>query len=260
MNHQKTRRRTFPRGDGRRAGPSDALRRRLQSRRGTRRRRPRRHPGAGRPHVHQRGRHLHGPDGLADAARGRGGDAGRRAAVREARGPARRRRQADRRAGALRVGAGDRGLCLGALAVHGRLRRRQGPGADPPPARHDRHEERGDRPEDAPRRLRPRHPQRGGQAHRGRHAAADGSRDQRQDGDDVLPQLRRSQGQGPPRRVRRDRPVAQHPDADRRGRGYPAGGQPLAVHRSWGSTWWRSPAARACAGRSPQGSCWAART
>ena len=41
---------------------------------------PRRDPGAGRPVVHQRGRHVHGPDRLADAARGRGGDAGRLAA------------------------------------------------------------------------------------------------------------------------------------------------------------------------------------
>ena len=41
---------------------------------------------------------------------------------------------------------------------------------------------------------------------RGRDARAAGGRDQRQDGDDVLPQFRRPQGEDPPRGVRRDRP------------------------------------------------------
>ena len=40
-------------------------------------------------------------------------------------------------------------------------------GSDPPPAGHRRHEERSPRPEDAPRRLRPRHPQRGREDDRG---------------------------------------------------------------------------------------------
>ena len=42
----------------------------------------RRDPGTGRPFLHQRGRHVHGPDRIADAARSRGGDAGRLAEIR----------------------------------------------------------------------------------------------------------------------------------------------------------------------------------
>ena len=48
----------------------------------------RRDRGAGRPVVHQRGRHVHGADRLPDAARGGGGDAGRLAQVRPPRRPA----------------------------------------------------------------------------------------------------------------------------------------------------------------------------
>ena len=54
----------------------------------------------------------------------------------------------------------------------------------------DRHEERSPRPADAPRRLRPRHPQRRREADRGRDPRGAGEGDQRADGDDVLPQLR----------------------------------------------------------------------
>ena len=128
--------------------------------------------------------------------------------------PARRRGQADRRAARLRGGAGDRGLCLGALAGHGGLRRRQA----------------------TPRRIR-RLPDTTGMKNevlvqkthrvgydhairnagvtddRGRDPRGARERDQRADRDDVLPQLRRSQGEDPPRGVRRDRQEAQHPDA-----------------------------------------------
>ena len=49
--------------------------------------------------------------------------------------------------------------------------------------------------QDPPRQLRPRHPQCGRQDGRGRHARAVGEGHQREDRDDVLPQLRRSEGQ-----------------------------------------------------------------
>ena len=91
-----------------------------------RRARPRRDPGAGRPVVHQRGRHVHGADRLADAARGRGGDAGRLAQVSSASTTCTTpsgKRIAELLG--LRGGPGDLGLRLGALAGHGGLRRRQ---------------------------------------------------------------------------------------------------------------------------------------
>ena len=141
--------------------------------------RPGRDPGTGRPFVHQCGRHLHCPDRIADAARGRGRDAGRRTQVCPARRPARRRGQADRRAAALSRGSGDLRLCLGALAGHGGLRRRQGPRADPPPAGYTGIEERSPRAEDPPRRLRPRHPQRGRDDDRSRDPRGAGDSNQR---------------------------------------------------------------------------------
>ena len=72
---------------------------------------------------------------------------------------------------------GDLRLCLGALAGHRGLRRRQGPRADPPAAGYPGPQERSPRAKDPPSRLRPRHPQRGRETDRGRDARGAGESD-----------------------------------------------------------------------------------
>ena len=145
--------------------------------------------------VHQRGRHVHGPDRLPDAARG---------AWRPCRSPPGSIVRLDDLHDAVGKRIAELLGCQAALVTAGcasalslataacvagerpgRIRRLPDT---------DRHEERGPRPEDAPRRLRPRDPQRGRADDRGRDPGGAREGDQRADRDDVLPQLRPTRG------------------------------------------------------------------
>ena len=217
-------------------------------------------PRAGRAAVHQRGRDLHGDDRLADAARSDGRDQLRLQALRDARRAARQGRRADRHAGPRRGGDGHVGRRLRADAGHGGSAHRQRPAEDRRSAEPRRHEERSHHPEVPPLRLRPRRPQLRRTPGRGRDARGPGARGQREDRDDALLQQQQQGRADPGRGVRPAWQEARHPDASttppptcRRSR--TSGSTP-----AWASTWWRSPAARASAGRRAPACCSAART
>ena len=185
----------------------------------------------GRAPLHQRGRHLHGDDRVADAAGSHGGDQLRLEALRDARRAPRPRRRADRDAGARRGGDGDVGRGVGADARDRRRPHRHGPTEDRRSARSRRHEERSHHPEGASLRVRARRPQLRRAAGRGRDARRSRTRGQRQDRDDALLQQQQQGRADPGRGVRPAWSEALDSDAERCGRRRAAGREPVEIHR-----------------------------
>ncbi len=152
--------------------------------------------------LHQRLRHLHRDDGIADAARGDGRDRLRLQALRDARGAAAEGRRADRQPGARRGGNGDVRRRVGADARHRRGADRNRSAQDGVAAGPHRHEERSHHPEGASLRLRPCRPQLRRPHGGGRDARGSRARGQRQDRDDDLLQQQQQGRAHPGRRVR----------------------------------------------------------